>query len=1643
LLNLNYTFSAISYLSEGTVKKAVRYILNTFKWLIIGLVGLPVLAGVLIYLPPVQDLVVKKVLDSINKGGDICLRVKRLRIGFPLNVEVDSAQMLSPGMEISAANATADIAFLPLLGGNAVVNNLDITNAIVNLGTPDSSLYMRSAIASATLSDTKIGLMSSKVNVGSFLAKGGNVSIVITPDTIPAHKPESAPVDWEISLSQVRLENVAYTMQMLPTIDSLTCTLPAATLSQGVINLKNSTIDIEGIEIAGVDATYIVPTAEYVASHRAVELPPDTATASMPWDIRVNKLRLNNSHAIYATRGTVPSQNFDPLYIEASGINIAVDTFANRGTYIRVPLTGLSARERCGISLSANGLFEMDSLSMHAHDFSINTPASTIKLDATLGLDSINPPVSVDLQASVSPEDLRKLVPANAAAIAASLPPHSPVLLYADVKGRMNNLDINRIKGEIPRHISIEAQGSIADYSDINRASGHLRINGSMPDGNFIKPTLFDAKMRRQVNMPPLRLTGNARINKGVIDGNLKAITGKGKVALDAHWNNRVEAYNVDLALNTFPIQSILPLAGARDIDASVAVEGKGLDFFSPATQATAKVVLNHMQLQGRDYNDITLDAALADGHADITALSHNKNANFTLKANGNLAGEEFAWNFDGDIRHIDLHALALSDTTADGSVALSGNARLRPAIAATRHTQARPMTIQAEVNISDLYWHMPGEAVNGNDIGLSFLADTAETQATLTNHDLTLRFKAPVPLDTITKRFEWASLALNRDIQRRRISIDTLQRALPPFALSLTAGTDNILANYLLGSDLSFKRMRLQAANDSLLSLNAAAFQIASGETKIDTITIDMRQRGDYMLYDIAMHNRPGTLDQFANVSARGYINADRLAVIFKQQNLAGETGYSIGAMTRLLDKDNIELRLVPYHPVIGYKDWEVNKDNFIRFNVNSKHLDANLTLNNNESAVRLYTEHQENDSLQEDIILNVKNIKLADWLAINPFAPPVTGDLSADMRLSWDKPNLNGNGTISLTDFNYGNKNVGNFELALDISTNTAGTIRANTSLLVNGVKAITANGNLNDSTAEHPFLLDFRMIHFPLSVANPFLPPGTATLSGVLNGEMDITGDMASPIFNGFLDFDTTIVHVDMLGTPLRVSDRKIPVENNLVKFDNFSITGVNDNPLQINGTVDLTSPASPKLDLSLEARNMQIVGSEKTRKSQVYGKAFIDLDAKVNGSMQLLNVDAALNLLPGTNVTYVMADAATQLASRSNQDMVKFVSFNDTTAVVTADTIAAPSMLMNLDARLTISTGTTINVELDTQGKSKVQLQSSGIVNYTLDYMKDERFSGRINIDKGFVRYAVPVIGEKSFTFKEGSYVEFNGDMLNPILNVMAYDQIRANVAQDGGNSRVVNFDVELTVTGSLEQMNVVFDLSCPDDITIANELKSMSPEQRANQAMNLLLYNTYRSGGTQTITSGNAGTNALFNFLESQLNTWASSAIKGVDISFGINQYDKTVNGANTTAMNYSYRVSKSLFDDRFKIVVGGNYTTDAEADENFAQNLIADISFEYLLNKAGTMYVRLFRHTGYESILEGEITQTGVGFVYRKKIIRLSDLFNLIRHHGKADAQPAISPPQPAPAAPGERPTPKPTEPKATIKQPDDEESSR
>lgn len=1577
-----------------------RTIIKCLLWVAASVLLLLIALILLLYSPWFQRIAADKANELLNDPPRRQVRVESFRLRFPLAVEVKGFAMTEWGDTVMGADlARLDVRLLPLLAMRIEAVDTRVENAVYQLGTPDSAMYLKADNVNVGVNRLTVSLLSSKIDVDEAILDRGRVKLVLSNDTTPSPTDTAQGIPWLIRVRSIRLRNLDYSMNMLPAIDSLNAVVSSAELIEGVVDMASQSIKVGGLVIDGVDALYLTPSAEYLKNHpvnTVTSAAVDTAV-SRPWVVTADSLRLKNSQAVYASAGATPQKGLDFNYLQVTDVNIAVDSFYNRATDIVVPLRELSVSERSGLRLKASGVFSMDSVMMAAKGFDIATQFSALKLDAYMGVGDLatdtSLPVGLKADGRIGFNDVSLAFP-SLAPLLKQLPRYNDLLLGVDARGSTGRLRISDLSATLPGHATMRLSGELSNVMDFNNMTGHLDIDGDIADINFLKPTLLDARTARQVALPPLSLEGGVDFDRGAYSGDIKAVTGGGDLALDGLWNGNSDIYKADLILNSFPVSSFLPEMGIGCVSGRLVVNGKGYDPFSAATIINGEVDIASMTYQKETYRDLKAWANLADGKADVGVMSFNPAADFDISGNGNLAGDRLDWSFAGDIKHVDLQAMKLSSTPAAGSISFSATTSLTPDM----------KNIEASIVIDELEWRMPGVDIAETDIAARLLATDSILSVVLDNRDLHADFNSPMSLDSVMARFTATSGIVNKVLTDRRLDVIALQQTLPPLSLDIKAGNANIINSYLAGSDMGFNTLDFSLSNDSLIDAVGRVTGFHSGTTRLDTIDLTLAQRGKYMRYTAEINNAPGTMDEWAHVNVSGYLADETLALLLKQRNINDETGFKLGAVASVTDS-TINLKLAPYNPVIGYKKWVVNSDNYLTLNTSSQHLDADISMSGNGSSVRLYTEHDPLSTSQEDVVVKVSNVHLADWISLNPFAPPITGDVSADMRFGWDKKNLNGHGTVTLDDLTYDRQRVGSFEVGVDVSTNKSGTIRASASLMVDSVKTITAVGNLNDSTAANPFMLDFSMIHFPLSVVNPFLPAGTAKLSGMLNGQMDITGDIASPVFNGFLEFDSAAVKVNMVGTTFRFSGDSVPVRDNVVTFERFTVKGVNDNALTINGTVDMRSLINPKINLGLEARDMQIVGSDRARGADAYGKAFIDLDAKIKGDMTFLDIDAALDVLAGTNVTYVMTEAQSALTSRSNDDMVKFVNFADTAAVVQADTIPTGGMMMNIDAVLNINPGSTITVDLSADGKNRVQVQGSGTLNYTQNYMNDSRFTGRYTIDKGYARITPPIpgISEKRFDFESGSYVAFNGDMLNPILNVSAVDKIKANVTQEGHNSRLVTFDVGLSVTNTLQNMNVAFDLSTSDDITVQNELQSMSPEQRANQAMNILLYGVYSGAGTK----GNAqiGGNMLYSFLESRLNSWAANNIKGVDLSFGIDQYDQTTDGATSTTTSYSYKVSKSMFDDRFKIVVGGNYTTDANSDENIAQNLVNDISFEYLLNKSGTMYVRLFRHVGYESILEGEVTQTGVGFVYKRKIRRIGDMFRWFPRRKKKQSQ--------------------------------------
>ncbi len=1568
----------------GSLSRILLYTLLAVGLLAAGILGM-------VYSSWVQDLARKAVIGKIDSlPGDTHLELDRFSLRFPLRLEIEGLALTQNGDTVVGARLLkADVRLLPLLRGNAEVEAATLLGGRYVIGTPDSLMYMTVDADSLSVEPASVALSDMAITLGDASIGGGRLAMVIRPDT-SAPEPPAPPTRMSIRAGSLTLRDFDYSMRLMPIIDTLAAHIDYAVARSGDIDLFNQKIALASFKGRGMDARYIVPDSAAIAAGgpypSAAVAAPDSAVVSAPWTVSIDTIAFDASKALYATAGLRPMPGLDFGYIAVDDVNLRLHDFYNRATTVRLPLA-LSGRERCGVSLDVTGTLDIDSVGLRFRDFRLVTPDGTAAaFGGMMGMGDLasDPtlPLALSLDGAFAPSDLGLMFPAFSPYLAA-IPSAGDILLDLGVSGTAGKLDIDTLELRLNRCLTLKADGSVENMMNPDALGGDIKLSGNIIDVNGLKNKLLDPATAKTLSIPPMTLAGNMAMRRGVADGRLTARTKSGAIRLVGRWNSRREDYTATIATDRFPVNAFMPLLGVGEVTAGLKATGHGYNPFAADTELDAGLDVKSAVYQGVAYKNIEGKAHVAGGRADVSLTSADEALDFALGATGNLTGDSYDWTVDMQGRNIDLERLGMSTEPATIELYAKADATLGPG----------KNNIKAHLVLDDLFFRRHSGTISLSDVDAHFAGADSLTSLSVTNRDFLASFSASCGLDTLASRFSRASGILAEQMASYMINIDTLSQALPPFALDIRQGRNGLVNDILAPSRMSVRNLRLSADNDSILALNGTVLGFDTGSMRLDSIYITGRQHHEHLHFAAGLENRPGNMDQWHKVTLQGKGEANSLLMRLSQQNLKGDTGYDLGLVASAEAADStLTLNVKPYTPVIGYQPWTVNDDNFISYHIPDKHIDANLRMKGGNSALALYTEHV-GDTGQEDLVVKLTDIHIADWIALNPFAPPMKGDVSADMRLNRKGDQLVGKGSAGITDFVYGREKVADFQADFDVSATPSGTIRANADLLVDGVKTITVSGALNDTTAVSPMALDFSMIHFPLATVNPFLPQGVARLSGMLNGTMDISGTSDRPIVNGYLDFDSTAVRLALTGTEYRFSEDSIPVRDNIVDFSRFAITGCNENPLTVDGTVDFKDLNNMKFNLALKAANMQIVNSRKASKgADVYGKAYIDLNGHVTGSMRLMNVDAKLGILAGTNVTYVIPDATSAIVNRSNSDMVKFVSFADSSAVAVADSLTYTGMAMFLDAELSVESGSIISVDLSSDGKNKVQLLSNGSLDYTMTPLSDGRLVGRLNIDGGFVRYSQPpIISEKIFNFQNGSYVAFNGDMMNPTLNVHAVDVLKANVTQTGQNSRLVNFDVALGVTGTLSQMNVAFDLSTNDDMTVANELESMTREQRANQAMNLLLYNVYTGPGTKA--NASLSGNPLFSFLESQVNSWAANNIKGVDISFGIDQYDRTIDGSTSSTMRYSYQVSKSLFNDRVKIVVGGNYSTDANADENFSQNLINDISFEYFLNKTRTMYLRIFRHTGYESILEGEITQTGVGFVYRRKLRRLGDMF--------------------------------------------------
>ncbi|MDE5552278.1 MAG: hypothetical protein K2I91_03660, partial [Muribaculaceae bacterium] len=416
----------------------------------------------------------------------------------------------------------------------------------------------------------------------------------------------------------------------------------------------------------------------------------------------------------------------------------------------------------------------------------------------------------------------------------------------------------------------------------------------------------------------------------------------------------------------------------------------------------------------------------LKDGSYHVELDSPNRIADIEAVLSGTIADDDYTVNGDIMLHNLDMYALGFMEAPSALRSDITINGRLRP----------ERWLYNADLEVRNLAYRDSVSEI-ALPSGVTMSVDAAEQNVAIdVNGDRTsLRFRSSTGLEHVVNGLMAATDIAMRQIDQRAVDVEELQHSLPPFTLEGEASGSGMLAAILQPTGMSIDSVSLNLANDSLIHGLVSAQRLNTGSMTLDTLRLNLAERGKLLDYKFHLGNAPGTLDEFAQVNLSGYLGMNRISAYMVQRNIQNQIGYRLGFTAAVTDSI-ATLHFTPLKATIAYMPWTFNDDNFVSYNMGNMGIDAKLKASSAQSSILLATEL--NDKGDKELHLNLSNIQIEDFLQMSITAPPIRASINSDIRVRYTGKALVGKGNLDINNFIYEKTRVGDFSFTLAAGTN-----------------------------------------------------------------------------------------------------------------------------------------------------------------------------------------------------------------------------------------------------------------------------------------------------------------------------------------------------------------------------------------------------------------------------------------------------------------------------------------------------------------------------------------------------------------------------------------------------------------------------
>jgi translocation and assembly module TamB len=1348
----------------------------------------------------------------------------------------------------------------------------------------------------------------------------------------------------------------------------------------------------------------------------------DTATGVLVSDslgvFHIDDANITDTRFVYNDIAQPAIRGFDMHHIAIGKLKADVSDIDYTGKKMNASITFVSGKDKSGLTLDTlRGKFAVTDSLITVENLLARTPYSRINGSAVLYPFNFMPNNRARVQNKIrmqnniiSKRDLDILVPDLMRTYQQQLQGINTVFLTVDAEGNATRMLVRRaVAYSNRRDVYLDASGTVMNITAKNNFRFDARINRLDITRNIVEGFL-DQKTKQLVALPPsLHIKGTVAGGMQQLNNNLTVTSDYGAATIKGDIRNFMQpgkiGYNISILakeLETGKWVKKDSLLGK--LNGTVRLKGSGIDYKKIDLDAGAD--LASFRILQHNYTDIHLTAQGKQGNYDVKGNTGDPLLQTRFNANIDLnkkypAGKGFLHVQHADPKGLGLYADSLSFATK----------------ASFDIKDLDPAALNAWVRLDSTTVNQGGRVYRVDSLLAKGYQDSGQTFLTLNSgpadallHGTFNYMELGTIFQEAAMRYTGGTLA-GTPVSHYAFSMQATVKPDPLYAVLIPGlfFDKNMLMRGRIDDNRtdSSRYVDISAPGISyngttIARLQAHAVDVA--DSLRFTVRTDSVKAGSFLLY--TTHIRGGLYkgNLTANVSSFDKDEKERYALAVNGNNAPG--------MYQLHLTDKIKL---------NYDDWDLSKNNTVSIGTGGFNV-ADLVVSR---GVQKITLNSSDGSLNAPVDLKVENFQLKTITGLyDENMLQFNGILNATVKASdLDKPLPIIDGVLSIDSLQYQQVPIGK----LDIRANATGYASADLSgsLTGNG-NNITLSGKYNEQTID----AEVKLSPVQFKTIEPFTAGMLTHSSGAITGNIHVNGPVSQPQWNGSLRFDSASTRITQFGTALSINNQTIDLQYPMISFKQFTIRDSLNHALVIDGSLTQTRQQSASANLNIKTKDFVVMNSSATNNSMLYGKAVVDVDMTVTGSVDAPDVNGNLALKDNSNITFVrQALAAT---AKDREAVMQFVDMdtvrNDFIVPILArgsDRIF-PTMRYNLN--IDIDKDAQFTVILDPLTRDALQVKGAASLNAGISPNGAISITGNYNLSQGSYEMNYQFIRRK-FILQEGSTLVFTGDPMNAQADITAiydvttspYDLIGNEVADPtAANAKVydqrVPFQVLLHITGRVSAPELKFDIRMKENIagmnynyasTIDNKLTQLRGDEAGmnKQVFGLLVMGRFigeqstdffnNLGGSSGFSTNDLIVQSVSRFLSEAVNQAASNLIKGVDINFDLATAQNYTTNTERTDLNVAF--TKRFMNDRLNVTVGKTFTVEgddpaAKGAQGANSQFIPDITTSYKLSRDGRYMLKVYQRNQYEAILDGYYLETGVAFSLAMDYNKLKEL---------------------------------------------------